>query len=105
MGSYYIKPNQPQGGGGDHVCNCGFMVSAQHRGKGVGRTMCEQSLAAAKALGFRAMQFNFVLASNTGAVRLWRRLGFWIVGTMPRAFYHPTLKAYVDAHVLYRDLV
>jgi ribosomal protein S18 acetylase RimI-like enzyme len=65
--------------------------------------MCQHSLERAKARGFRAMQFNFVVSSNERAVRLWRSMGFETVGRLPRAFQHPTLGE-VDALVMYRRL-
>ncbi|KQT42635.1 MULTISPECIES: GNAT family N-acetyltransferase [unclassified Methylophilus] len=101
LGSYYIKTNQP--GGGDHVCNCGYMVSSTARGLGLATTMCEHSQQLAKSLGYQAMQFNFVASSNEGAVRLWTKLGFETVGRLPKAFRHPS-KGYVDALVMYKWL-
>src|SRR5690625_1426719 len=87
LGSYYIKPNQA--GNGDHVCNCGYVVAEAARGRGVASRMCEHSQTTAIELGFLAMQFNFVVATNSGAIRLWQRLGYDIVGTLSRAFRHP----------------
>jgi ribosomal protein S18 acetylase RimI-like enzyme len=101
LGSYYLKANQP--GHGGHVANCGFVVAESARGHGVAARMCEHAQAMALARGFLAMQFNFVVASNHGAIRLWRKLGFEIVGTLPRAFRHPQL-GLVDAHVMYKWL-
>lgn len=101
LGTYYIKPNQ--GGGGSHVCNCGYITAERARGRGVASAMCEHSQVVAAARGFRAMQFNFVVATNTGAVRLWQRHGFAIVGTLPAAFRHPE-QGYVDAYVMYKHL-
>ena len=101
IGTYYLKPNQA--GSGNHVCNCGYMVSSKSRGGGLAEKMCKHSQTLALALGFKAMQFNFVVASNAGAVRLWQKLGFDIVGTLPKAFYHPALE-YVDALVMYKWL-
>jgi ribosomal protein S18 acetylase RimI-like enzyme len=101
LGTYYIRPNQ--GGGGGHVCNCGYMTSASATGRGVARQMCGHSIEHARARGFRAMQFNFVVSTNTRAVRLWQSLGFAIVGTLPGAFDHPDA-GYVDAYVMYRAL-
>ncbi len=72
-------------------------------GKGVARQMHQHSLERARELGFRAMQFNFVVASNRRAVRLWQSLGFSTVGRIPEAFNHPT-QGYVDALVMYRLL-
>jgi len=102
LGTYYIKTNQA--GPGDHVCNCGYMVSSQARGRGLATAMCEHSQQVAKALGYKAMQFNFVASSNEGAVRLWNKLGFETVGRLPKAFNHPA-KGYVDALVMYKWLV
>jgi ribosomal protein S18 acetylase RimI-like enzyme len=101
LGTYYMRPNQA--GGGAHVCNCGYMTSPAARGRGVGRLMCEHSLEHAKARGYRAMQFNFVVSTNEGAIRLWKSCGFEIVGRLPLAFKHPT-RGYVDALVMYRHL-
>ncbi len=100
VGTYYLKPNQP--GLGDHVCNAGYMVAHEARGKGVGREMCEQSIAEARRLGYRAMQYNLVVATNP-AVGLWERMGFDIVGRLPKAFRHSQL-GFVDALVMYRLL-
>jgi L-amino acid N-acyltransferase YncA len=102
LGTYYIKPNQPDLGA--HVCNCGYIVAEEARGKGVAALMCEHSQEEARRLGFRAMQFNLVVATNQGAVRLWQKLGFDIVGTLPGAFRHPT-QGFVDAFVMYKQLV
>jgi len=101
VGTYFLQPNQ-QGGGG-HVANCGYMTAFTATGRGVARAMCEHSLGRARSHGFRAMQFNFVISTNTRAVRLWQSFEFEIVGTLPKAFLHPTL-GYVDAFVMYRDL-
>lgn len=101
VGTYYIRQNQA--GGGSHVCNCGYMTSPSASGRGIARRMCEDSLVRAKDLGFSAMQFNFVIASNAAAVHLWPKLGFEIVGRLPGAFMHPTLGE-TDALVMYRKL-
>jgi ribosomal protein S18 acetylase RimI-like enzyme len=101
QGTYFIKANQP--GLGAHVCNCGYVVAAQAQGKGIAARMCEHSQAQALALGFRAMQFNFVVATNTRAIRLWERLGFSVVGRLPGAFNHQQL-GYVDALVMFKQL-
>jgi ribosomal protein S18 acetylase RimI-like enzyme len=101
LGTYYLRANQP--GGGSHVCNCGFMTAAEASGRGVARAMCAHALAHARARGFRAMQFNLVVSTNTRAVRLWQSLGFAIVGTLPGAFAHPQ-KGDVDAFVMFQTL-
>ena len=101
-GTYILRLNQS--GGGSHVANAGFMVSAKARGQGFGRAMAEHCLSEARRLGFRAMQFNYVISTNTAAIRLWQELGFEIVGTLPNAFRHPE-KEYVDVYVMYRSLM
>jgi ribosomal protein S18 acetylase RimI-like enzyme len=101
LGTYYIRPNPA--GGGDHVCNCGYMTAASATGRGIARRMCEHSLEFAKTRGYRAMQFNFVVSTNERAVRLWQSLEFEIVGRLPLAFRHPT-QGYVDALVMFRAL-
>lgn len=101
LGTYYLRANQS--GGGAHVCNCGYVTGEAARGQGVAREMCAHSLEKAGERGFRAMQFNFVVATNTGAIRLWEQMGFDTVGRLPGAFRHPRL-GYVDALVMYRAL-
>lgn len=101
VGTYILRPNQP--GLGSHVANAGFMVSPEARGLGAGRRMGEHCLAEARRLGFRAMQFNFVVSTNEPAVRLWQQLGFKIVGTLPDAFRHARL-GFVDAYVMFQAL-
>jgi L-amino acid N-acyltransferase YncA len=100
-GSYILRANRP--GLGDHVANAGFMVAPDGRGLGVGRAMGEHALAEARRLGYRAMQFNFVISTNESAVHLWQQLGFEIVGTLPGAFRHAR-KGFVDAYVMFRSL-
>ena len=101
LGTYFIKANQA--GPGNHVCNCGYMVSSVARGKGLATAMCQHSQEVAVELGYKAMQFNFVATSNTGAVTLWEKSGFEIVGRLPDAFNHPTC-GLVDALVMYKSL-
>jgi ribosomal protein S18 acetylase RimI-like enzyme len=101
LGTYYMRPNQA--GGGRHVCNCGYMTRAGATGRGIARAMCLHSLAHARAHGYRAMQFNFVVVTNDRAVRLWQDLGFQIVGRLPAAFRHPA-QGFVDALVMYQTL-
>ena len=102
VGTYILRPNQS--GGGSHVANAAFMVAPEARGQGIGRAMGEHCLSEARRLGFRAMQFNFVVSTNESAVRLWQQLGFNIVGTLPGAFRHPE-KGYIDAYVMHRSLL
>ena len=99
VGSYTLHRNQS--GGGAHVANAAFIVSADARGQGIGRAMGEHCLNEARRLGFHAMQFNFVVSTNQAAVKLWQDLGMKIVGTLPGAFKHPS-RGYVDAYVMYQ---
>lgn len=100
-GTYYVRPNAA--GRGGHVANAGYMVAPAFRGRGLARAMCEHSLGAARRLGFTAMQFNFVVASNAAAVRTWEACGFSVVGRVPGAFRHREL-GLVDALVMHRLL-
>jgi L-amino acid N-acyltransferase YncA len=102
VGSYVLRPNRP--GLGAHVSNASFIVAKSARGLGVGRAMGEHCLSEARRLGFRAMQFNFVVSTNESAVHLWQELGFKIVGTLPGAFRH-SQKGYVDVYVMFRSLL
>jgi ribosomal protein S18 acetylase RimI-like enzyme len=101
LGTYYIKPNQPALGA--HVCNCGYIVAEKARGKGIASEMCKHSQLEAISRGFRAMQYNLVVSTNEGAVRLWTRHGFEVIGNLPKAFRHPRL-GFVDAFVMYKQL-
>ena len=101
VGTYFLQANQQ--GGGAHVANCGYMTAVSATGRGVARAMCAHSLDRARARGFRAMQFNFVVSTNERAVRLWQSFEFEIVGRLPKAFQHPAL-GYVDAYIMYREL-
>lgn len=101
LSTYYLKTNQP--GPGNHVCNCGYMVSSKARGKGLATLMGEHSKKAALSLGYKAMQFNFVVSTNEVAVRLWQKLGHEIVGRLPKAYKHAQL-GYVDVFVMYQWL-
>ena len=102
VGTYILRPNQL--GPGSHVANAAFMVASDAQGTGVGRAMAEHCLNEARRIGFRVMQFNYVISTNTPAIRLWQELGFEIVDTLPGAFRHPE-KGYVDVYMLFRSLL
>ena len=101
VGTYYLKANS--GGPAGHVANGGYMTLPGAWGRGVGRALCLHSLGEARRRGFRAVQFNLVVATNARALHLWQACGFEIVGRLPGAFAHPTL-GYVDAFVMYQAL-
>lgn len=101
LGTGKMGPNRA--GPGSHVANASYMVPGDARGRGVGTALCRYSLEWAHDEGYAGMQFNAVAASNRGAVEIYRRLGFEIVGTVPGAFAHPTLGR-IGLHIMYRDL-
>jgi GNAT superfamily N-acetyltransferase len=101
VGTAFLKPNQ--GGGGAHVANAGYAVAGGAEGRGVAGALCSHTLEQARAHGFRAMQFNFVVSTNVRAVKLWHRFGFKTAGVLPAAFQHPTAGA-VDVYVMFRAL-
>lgn len=101
LGTYWIKANQP--GLGSHVANAAYMVAAEAKGKGIGRKMAEHSIEEASRLGFTAMQFNFVVKSNEAAVRLWKSIGFEVIGEIPDAFNHKQ-KGLTNAYIMFRKL-
>ena len=101
VGVYKLIPNHV--GRGSHVANASFMVDPGAQGTGVGRALGEHCLAEARRQGYEAMQFNFVVSTNTAGVELWKKLGFNIVGTLPKAFDHAALGK-VDAYVMHRFL-
>jgi ribosomal protein S18 acetylase RimI-like enzyme len=101
LGTYYIKPNQPALGA--HVCNCGYIVAEKARNQGLAALMCDHSQIQAVSMGFFAMQYNLVVATNENAVHLWQKKGFKIIGTLPKSFRHSQF-GLVDAHVMYKLL-
>jgi ribosomal protein S18 acetylase RimI-like enzyme len=86
------------------VANAGYVVAEQARRRGIGSRLCQHSLQAARRLGFRAMQFNLVVSTNSAGIRCWQHNGFQVIGTLPGAFRHRQL-GYVDALVMFRGLV
>lgn len=101
VGTFNFKANQPDRG--SHIANASYMVSPQHGGKGIGESMGRYSLDEARRAGFKAMQFNIVIKSNERAVKLWEKIGFQIIGEIPKAFDHPKL-GMTNAYIMYREL-
>ncbi len=101
VGYYAIRSNKE--GYGDHVGNASYMVHKDYRGQGVASALCRHSLIKAKRAGFDAVQFNFVVSTNTQAVALWQKMGFKIIGTSPKAYRHRTLGK-VDVYIMHRFL-
>jgi L-amino acid N-acyltransferase YncA len=102
VGTYYLRPNSLALGA--HVANAGYVVAKHCRRQGIGSRLCQHSLQAARRLGFRAMQFNLVVSTNSAGLRCWQRNGFQVVGTLPGAFRHRQL-GYVDALVMIQPLL
>jgi len=100
-GTYILKPNQPDLG--SHIANAAYVVHPENRRQGVGEAMCRHSIETARHAGYRAIQFNLVVSSNTGAITLWEKLGFHRIGRIPEGFRHPTL-GFIDAYIMYRSL-
>jgi GNAT superfamily N-acetyltransferase len=101
VGTAKVGPNRP--GRGAHVATASFMVDPGHQGRGLGRALGEYIVGWARDAGYLGMQFNAVVATNTGALALWKSLGFEVIGTVPKAFDHPHL-GLVDLRVMYRAL-
>lgn len=101
LGSAKMGPNRP--GRGSQVATASFMVDPRHRGRGVGRHLATHVLAWARSRGYRSMQFNAVVETNTAAVTLWQSLGFTILTTVPEAFDHPA-RGLVGLHVMFQRL-
>ena len=102
VGTYYLRPNSLALGA--HVANAGYVVAMHCRRQGIGSRLCQHSLQAARRLGFRAMQFNLVVSTNSAGLHCWQRNGFQLVGTLPGAFRHKQL-GYVDALVMIQPLL
>lgn len=101
VATFWLRANQP--GLGNHVGNAAYMVAPTAHGKGIGKQIGEWSLDEARRLGFTAMQFNFVVKSNTNAVALWQKIGFEIIGEIPDAMYH-SKHGLTNAYIMYRKL-
>ena len=101
LGTYILKPNQVDLG--SHIANGSYMVHPKAQGKSIGTAMCKHSLKEAKELGFRAIQFNSVVSTNTSAIHLWKKYGFSVIGTIPGGFNHQKL-GYVDTLIMYKKL-
>jgi L-amino acid N-acyltransferase YncA len=101
LGTYYLRPNQPDRG--SHVANGGYMVTEEARGKGLAVLMCQHSIETARAQGFRAIQYNYVVSTNTAAVHVWEKCGFRTLGKIPGGFRHDS-HGYVDVLIMFREV-
>jgi len=100
LGTYFLRPNQVDLG--NHIANGAYMVHPEAQNQGIGKKLCEHSLIQAKELGFKAMQFNFVVSANKYAVQLWKNYGFEVIGTIPKAFRHQKL-GLVAVYIMYKE--
>jgi GNAT superfamily N-acetyltransferase len=103
VGAFILRDNQP--GYGSHVVNAAYMVTTQQRGEGIGSLLCKRSLQVAKQLGYRGMQFNLVVSTNTGAIKVWKMHGFQTIGTIPGGFYNSVKQEYTDAYIFFKSLL
>ena len=101
VGTYWLKANQP--GLGDHIGNGAYMVSPEAKGKGIGKMMALHSIDEGRRIGYHAIQFNFVVKSNTVAVNLWKSVGFSVIGEIPDAIRH-SANGLTNAYIMYRKL-
>lgn len=101
VGGFTLSANFP--GRSRHIANAAYMIKSSYRGQGIGTWLVKASLKIAKTLGFRAMQFNMVLSGNEAANKLYAKLGFQTIGTVPEAVRNPD-GSYQDGHILYRKL-
>ncbi|MDR2285481.1 MAG: GNAT family N-acetyltransferase [Sphingobacterium sp.] len=101
LGTYIIKPNQIDLG--NHIANCSYMVNPKYHGQGTGKRLCEHSIDFAWEKGYLGIQFNMVVSTNLGAVSLWQKFGFEIIGTTPKGFRHQEL-GLVDTYIMFKDL-
>ncbi|WP_372744805.1 N-acetyltransferase family protein [Lutibacter sp.] len=101
LGTYIIKPNQIDLG--NHIANCSYMVNPNSQGKGIGKKLCEHSIEIAKKNNFEGIQFNIVVSTNIGAIELWKKNGFEIIGITPKGFRHSKL-GLIDTFIMYKDL-
>ncbi|MFF8986659.1 GNAT family N-acetyltransferase [Streptomyces globisporus] len=97
------KMNRNHMGNGSHIASATYLVDPAHSGRGVGRALCQYSVDWARAEGYRAMQFNAVVETNTRAVKLYQSIGFDVIGTLPEGFDHPT-EGYVGMHIMHKAL-
>ncbi len=102
VGGFYLKPNFS--GRGKHIANAAYMITSSYRGKGLGTRLVDASLKIALQQGYRAMQYNMVLSSNTRAIELYKKLGFSIVGTIPEAICNAD-GSYQDGYILHKKLM
>lgn len=101
IGGFYIKPNFSDRS--SHIANAAYMVREGYRGRGIGTLLIKASLYIAKEVGFQAIQFNMVLSQNISAIRVYQKLDFKTIGTIPKAVLNPD-GTYQDGYIMYRTL-
>jgi len=84
LGLYILHPNNV--GRCGHLCNASYAVDKAARGQHIGEALVTHCIHQARAEGFRVLQFNAVVKSNTHARHLYERCGFTRLGTIPGGF-------------------
>jgi ribosomal protein S18 acetylase RimI-like enzyme len=84
VGVYILHPNNF--GRCGHIANASYAVKAGLRGRGIGRALVLDCIEKAKTHGFKALQFNAVVTTNTAAIALYIKLGFRVIGTVPGGY-------------------
>ena len=84
VGLYILHPNNV--GRCGHICNASYAVRGDQRGRHIGESLVRHCMTTAKALGYRILQFNAVVRSNTSALHLYEKLGFVQLGIIPEGF-------------------
>ena len=84
VGLYILHPNNV--GRCGHICNASYAVSSNCRGLHIGEKLVLDCMEQAGKSGFKVLQFNAVVKTNTHARHLYERLGFQQLGVIPNGF-------------------
>ncbi|HWQ79341.1 MAG TPA: GNAT family N-acetyltransferase [Anaerovoracaceae bacterium] len=84
-GLYILHPNNI--GRCGHICNASYAVKSEERGKHIGEILVKHCIAKAREAGFKILQFNAVVSTNTAALHLYEKLGFVKLGVLPEGFF------------------
>ncbi len=84
MGLYILHPNNV--GRCGHICNASYAVEKNMRGHHIGEALVSHCMTKARELGFKILQFNAVVSTNSAALSLYEKLGFTRLGVIPGGF-------------------